>query len=136
VDTRYSASALPSTTSRDRRTPPWASFLGAVAGWKANLASLLYKTYVSLRSFRGHTGILFSRGGTCVDLGASFLERDGCYLENERTIACAEGIEKLKAIHPWIESVDVRIFLMGFAAGEEYCKIGLPDLNSQESSNE
>lgn len=136
VDTRYRASSLPSTTVHGRRTRPWVSFLAAIAEWRANLAPALYKTRVSLRNFRGRTGILFSKGGMFVDLGASCLERNGCYVGNKRTTACAEGIERLRATHPWVDSQDLRIFLMGFASGEEYSKTVLTDQNTPESLSE
>jgi hypothetical protein len=61
--------------------------------------------------------------GEAVHLGPSVQFRNGCYQANARTLARAEGIKKLQAIHQWVDIADLRIFLMGFDAGEEYCSI-------------
>jgi hypothetical protein len=73
--------------------------------------------------------ILSSKAGEAVHLGPSVQFRNGCYQANARTLARAEGIKKLQAIHQWVDIADLRIFLMGFDAGEEYCSIDhhLPD---------
>lgn len=86
----------------------------------ANLASLLCRWYVAFRSFRAHIRIQFATKGKWIDLGEACQLRDGRYQPNERTYACAEGIRTLLATHPWVDSVDVRLFLMGFYAGERY----------------
>jgi hypothetical protein len=86
----------------------------------ANLAFYARRTRVAFRSFRGHIGILFSTKGG-VPLGPLVRLQAGCYLENERTHARAEGIKNLQATHPWVDNVDLQLFLMGFGAGEEHC---------------
>jgi hypothetical protein len=53
-------------------------------------------------------------------MGPAFLFQDGHYLDNERTFACAACIESLRASHPWVDAVDLKIFLKGFEAGEGY----------------
>jgi len=52
-------------------------------------------------------------GPACSSLGQRFVP-------NERTLARAEGIETLRSTHKWVDTVDCRLFLMGFDAGEKY----------------
>jgi hypothetical protein len=84
-----------------------------------NLALYLCRLRASVRSFRAHIGIQLStaRG---VQLGPAFQFQAGQTLPNERTYARAEGIRKLQATHPWLDNVDLQLFLTGFDAGEEY----------------
>jgi hypothetical protein len=133
VQSRSDASSLPGTRERGRHKERGGWFPVSAARWKANLLSDLYKAYVSFRSCRGHIRILFSKAGTRVDLGASYQLRDGCYQANTRILARAEGIEKLRATHPWVDTADLRIFLMGFDAGEEYSRaVDLRDVGNPE----
>ena len=122
MQSQLNASALPATQERGPRKAPWVGSSISTALSRTSLASVLYRAYVACRSFRGHIRILFSKAGTRVDLGASCRIQDGCFLANTRTVARAEGIERILATHPWADSVDLRIFLIGFDAGEEYCK--------------
>ena len=62
-------------------------------------------------------------GTTRVDVGPAVEVRDGHFEVNKRTLARAEGIKRLLASHTWADSLDLRIFLDGFDAGEEYCKV-------------
>lgn len=120
MNTRYRASILPASTSHDHHIPLWADILKSIALWKANLASSLCRWYASYRSFRGHIRIQSAKETARVHLGPSVQFRDRCYQANLRTLARAEGIEKLQAIHPWVDIGDLHIFLMGFDVGEEY----------------
>jgi hypothetical protein len=43
-------------------------------------------------------------------------------VDNERTRARAEGIDKLLATFQWADSADRHIFLLGFESGEEFGK--------------
>ena len=76
-------------------------------------------------SFRGHLGILSAREELAIDLGPAF-ERDasGCLRENTRTVVRNQCIEKLLALHPWSDPVDLETFLLGFDAGEQYAYCG------------
>ena len=66
-------------------------------------------------------------------MGASVQLEGGCYVANRRTTARVEGIRKFLATHPWVDSVDLRIFLSGFDAGEEYYRaVFRPEPDSQE----
>ena len=47
-------------------------------------------------------------------------DRAGCYQRNTRTIARAFYTEMLVATYNWVDIVDLRIFLMGFDAGEQW----------------
>jgi hypothetical protein len=60
--------------------------------------------------------------GRRVGVGNAFHFQGGCYLENAKTRARAEGIKKLRANHKRADSVDLRKFLVGSDAGEECCK--------------
>ena len=75
----------------------------------------------AFRSFRGHIQIQFATGRAGVDLGPLW-ERDSRGVSRQciRTDARRLYIEKLSAIHPWVDGQDLRIFLMGFDAGEQY----------------
>lgn len=55
-----------------------------------------------------------------VDLGTLGTFRDGRYQNCERIRFRAEGIETLRTNFPWVDSVDIRMFLMGFDVGEKY----------------
>lgn len=104
--------------------------------WKASLASYLYRGYALLRSVHAHTAHQLATKGTRADLGPSCLFLDGCWQANTRTHARAEGIKNLLANHAWADSLDLRIFLNGFDAGEEYCKgIHSLELDNPESHN-
>lgn len=75
-----------------------------------------------MRSLRGHICIQPpTELWAGVSLGQEFLCRsDKCPQLNPRTIARAEYRQMLRAIYPWVDSVDLRLFLMGFDAGEEW----------------
>ncbi len=124
VQSQSDASNLPATQKGDRRTVrlDWLSISDALS--LTHWASLLYRWHVAFRSFRAHIRIQSARAGGRVDLGPAFQLRDGRYQENTQTTARAEGIKRLLATHPWVDSVDLRIFLAGFDAGEEYCSTG------------
>jgi hypothetical protein len=131
VQSQSDASNVPSIPERVRRIRhlDWFSISDALS--PVHLASLLYRWRVAFRSFRAHIRIQSAKGGTQVDLGPAFLLRDGCYQENKGTIARAEGIRKLLATHPWADSVDLRMYLVGFQAGEGYCN-ATRDLDIQD----
>ncbi len=117
-------------------TARWDWFLISERLSWSNLALLLCRWNVAFRSFREHIRIQSATSGGRVDLGPAFQLQDGYDVTNARTIARAEGIKRLLAIHPWCDSVDLRIFLMGFDAGEGYCMaIPLPDGDKPESHN-
>jgi hypothetical protein len=71
------------------------------------------------RSLYGHIRIQFPIRPPTVDLGPSVL-RDGILQPTTRALARHEYIQKLLAIYPWVDIVDLRIFLMGFDAGEQW----------------
>jgi hypothetical protein len=47
-------------------------------------------------------------------------DRTGCLRPNIRTQARAVYTEKLLATYSWVDSCDLRVFLMGFDAGEQW----------------
>jgi len=76
----------------------------------------------SLRSLRGHIRVLFARGRwTGVDIGPALRRADVEHLQpDERTLARSRGIEQLQAIYPWVDTVDLEVFLRGFDVGEQW----------------
>jgi hypothetical protein len=58
-----------------------------------------------------------------VDFGSAVQRSpDGILLPVYRTHARAEYTKALLAIHPWADTVDLEIFLMGFDAGEQWSR--------------
>jgi hypothetical protein len=56
-----------------------------------------------------------------VDIGPALrCSGGGRYLDDERTLTRSAGIEKLQAMYPWVDTVDLELFLRGFDAGEEW----------------
>jgi hypothetical protein len=80
----------------------------------------MYRWYGAFRSFLAHIRIQSSRTSVWVDLGPLGMLRDGRYQNHEHIRCRAEGIETLRASFPWVDSVDVRMFLLGVDAGEKY----------------
>lgn len=76
----------------------------------------------SLRSLRGRIRLQSARDWI-VGYGPAFQQdRTGCLVPNIRSNARAEYTEKLAATHPWVDSVDLKMFLEGFDAGEEWAR--------------
>ena len=120
MGTRSDALNLPAKSNYDRRKRLWDSFARWLLRLFPGLVPGLYRWYAAFRSFRGRIRIQFAKEGARVHLGPSVQFREGCYKANRRTLARAEGIEKLQATHRWVDIVDLQLFLMGFDAGEEY----------------
>jgi hypothetical protein len=58
-----------------------------------------------------------------VDFGPAFQRGpDGTYQVDIRTVARSEYTKCLLAIYPWADTVDLETFLMGFDAGEQWCR--------------
>ena len=87
----------------------------------------------SFRSFRGHIRTQFSRHTPILSLGSALaLEvSTGRYLPKGRTLARSFYREGLSAIYPWIDTTDLRIFLIGFDAGEQWTLSCKSDMESQ-----
>lgn len=84
----------------------------------------LYKTTnilrASCRSFLGRIR-LQSTKNWIVSYGPAFSrDREGCLVPNAGSNVRAECTEKQGAIYPWVDSVDLQMFLDGFDAGEEW----------------
>jgi hypothetical protein len=55
---------------------------------------------------------------------------------NKRTLARAEGIRMFLSNHLWADTLDLRTFLDGFEAGEEYYRALHPqELDKEELPN-
>jgi hypothetical protein len=89
----------------------------------------------SLGSFFGHIRSQSSTELGNVYLGQEFLcSLDGSFELNPRTIARSEYIRLLSATQGWSDTVDLRIFLMGFDAGEEWTRHNAGILENQHPS--
>jgi hypothetical protein len=80
----------------------------------------LYILLSSFQSFLGHLHTQLAKGRGSVTLGPSGEFHSGSYRRNKRTLARTEGIGKLQATRPWVDSQDLEIFLMGFDMGEQW----------------
>jgi len=103
----------------------WAAqFYGrrALRQFREHLWLLWCRLSSALRSFRGHIESQDARGFLCVNIGPAFrpCPPTGPYVPNERTSARSQYMQRLKAIYPWVDTVDLRLFLMGFDAGEQW----------------
>lgn len=87
----------------------------------------------AFRSCRAHIRIQRATRGS-LDLGPALVLRDGRYQPNERTDARAEGIERLKATHPWAGLPHFQTFLAGFDVGEKYGMALCQHRNSRDQS--
>lgn len=89
------------------------------------LACLLTRGHIyvgALRSLRGHIRTLAPTGRPSLDLGLSpLLYPDGSTREAPYTVALAEGIAALEAAHPWLDTVDIHLFLTGFDLAAKFC---------------
>lgn len=73
------------------------------------------------RSFRGHIQIQSSKELPSVGLGSELVRSHAGDLRvNTRSLARSIYTQKLLAIYPWADIVDLRIFLMGFDSGEQW----------------
>jgi hypothetical protein len=70
--------------------------------------------------------------GSRFDLGPLGRIQDGRYQNHERIRSRAAGIETMRSNSPWVDSVDIRIFLQGWDAGEKY-SMGLTDHHVQSN---
>ena len=106
-----------------------------IAGWYARLTDALTgalfrllgqrlwdKLYISLSSskcFYGHIRTQLAKDRVSVSLGPALERQSESYRPNRRTGARRQGIENLRAIHPWVDLISHEMFLMGFNAGEQ-----------------
>ena len=102
-----------------------------LSGWRLIKYSLRYLRFRllnswciwrgALRSFLGHIRSQSARERLSVTLGPSLeLSQGRHYQANTRTLARRLYIESVSAIYPWVDIPDLRIFLMGFDAGEQW----------------
>lgn len=105
----------------------WSYALGIWCIWRAAIRSC----YGRIR-IQSPTELLDSGAG-------SAFRRDptGCLRPNTRTLARSCYIEMLSATYGWVDIVDLRIFLMGFDAGEQWTRhtMGSEPKNKPEISS-
>jgi hypothetical protein len=81
-----------------------------------------YIVYLAFRSLHGRIWLQFAKGLQGVSLGPRY------HLKNLNVQTAARRLytKRLSEILPWIDFQDLRIFLMGFEAGEEFacCNAG------------
>lgn len=120
MDTRFRASSLPAKPTHVSRRAllDWSAILRAVS--IPSLAARIDKWCAVFGSLRAHIRIQCAREGERVHVGPAYKYHAGHLCPDERTNARAEGIENLLATHPWVDSADLQVFLLGFDAGEKY----------------
>jgi len=75
----------------------------------------------AFRSFRGHIQTLRTIKYQSLDLGPALqLLADGQRLACTRTVARSYGTQLLETKYPWVDLVDLRVFLLGFDEGEKW----------------
>lgn len=88
-----------------------------------HLRTIFHIARVAFRSFRAHICIQLAKGPESgPSWGPTFLLSDGIYRENQRASARTVGIEALLARQPWMDQLDLQIYLEGFDAGELSCQ--------------
>lgn len=115
-------SILPSNIACDRRTSFWERNTRAV---RVCLAKWSFRMYIVRGVFHSalvRIRLLCAKEGTHVDLGPAPMVLNDGSRTNTRTRSRAEGIQMLLAKYYWADSLDLRIFLDGFDAGEEFGK--------------
>jgi hypothetical protein len=84
---------------------------------------VLNKTHIVWRALRSCFVHIRTQPSTDIllGIGPALIHRPGRgWAENPRSECCKNHIEKLKALHPGLDRVDLRLFLAGFEAGEEF----------------
>jgi hypothetical protein len=95
-----------------------------------HLWNRLYILLSSFRCFLGHIHTQLARERVSVSLGPALQLHCQSYQPNRRTLARKKGIERLQAIHPWVDLQTLEIYLMGFDAGEQWGS-GIVDSHSK-----
>lgn len=108
--------------SQHTRFLDWSKVFRPLSQLRRHLRRTMHIWGGSLGSFFGHIRIQSATKRVSVYLGPEFLKptHAGCLELNSRTIARAEYIRALSAMYPWVDIADLRVFLMGFDAGEEW----------------
>ena len=88
-------------------------------GWRLHHKRRIWAS--AFRSFRSHIQILIAKEQGLGDLGCAYLyDANGQLQVNTRTTARILYTEKLLSVYPWLDSVDLETFLLGFDAGEQW----------------
>jgi hypothetical protein len=123
ADSPLSSPSVASSRVRGSGNRVWdlRSIIGRLLGLRYLLSDTWYIWASSVRSFRGHIS-LQSPIESDPGVGPLFVRgAEGESLQRcTRTLARMIYIEMLLATHPWCDKPDLRIFLMGFDAGEEW----------------
>jgi hypothetical protein len=121
-----SAYSLSQTGNRARLRnliSPWAALRRSLARLRVRVITLSCIYRGAFRSFRGHIRSQSSKGTPTAFVGLEVSRLpDGSYQPNIRTIARSFYIEMLLATRQWewADTVDLRTFLAGFDAGEQW----------------
>jgi hypothetical protein len=112
-----------------------------VAKWRlraisiSHLVAQLDKFRAVFRSFRAHIEIQFAKEGERVPVGPAYRYLAGHLIPDEQTSARAASIETLLATHSWVDSADLKIFLLGFCAGEIFGTASLESRTPESRCN-
>src|SRR5665213_2576465 len=78
-----------------------------------NLWGKLYILFSSSRCLFGHIRTQLGEDRVLVSLGPALEQHCQSYRPNRRTAARKQGIEMLRATHPWVDLLTLEIFLKG-----------------------
>jgi hypothetical protein len=93
----------------------------AVFRWAIRNARRWYRLRSVVCNVRGHIQTLRAIEHQSVDLGPAVVRLpDGRLQPCSRTVAHSYGIRSLETKYPWVDLVDVQVFLMGFDAGARW----------------
>ena len=127
-----------SSQSEASRIPRSMSLSGTKSGrlvlaLKYSLAAFWSKSSATFRSARGHWKIQSTTKRRMIDFGPALQSLpDGSFQPRIETQARIRGIDNLLATHPWVDIVDMQMFLNGFDAGAKWYRSN-PDLDTGES---
>lgn len=120
---RIPESGLVSTQVRDRHTSQWALLSAAILSPVREIVCLGYRWRDAFRSFRAHIRIQYRKMGVWVDCAPPAQFQYVGRRWDEAMCARVEGIKKLVAKYSWVDAVDMRMYLIGFDAGEKYSMV-------------
>ena len=96
-----------------------------------SLAAFWSKSSATLRSAHGHWRTQISTRNPSVDFGPALqCLPSRSFQPRVETQARIRGIDSLVATRPWVDIVDMQIFLEGFEAGAQWCR------SNQDSGSE
>jgi hypothetical protein len=108
-----------------KRYSGWQRVKYSLVRMQDRLLEIVYILRASFRSFRGHSRIQLATGMIAVT-GVTTHSEPLDSPTNAHTLSRSQCTRDLLAKHPWVDSVDIRMFLMGYRAAEK-ATLGIQD---------